>query len=285
MAVMRKTVLCGPERLATVSGVGLGPRDGSPGTEQLPRDQVGRHGPLTEYTPAAMATRPAPAPAPHPSRTGSAAAPAKYEPLRHPGTPGRWSDEAILRALRDWATEMGAAPRRQDWSGERPQQASRAQRKWMREHPYWPSSSCVAAHFGSWNKALHAAGLPTRGPGSEDTVAERIQAAWRLRTEGHRIRAIADQIGVSVSSNRRGGRSAPSRLPAKNCQIRASAKNTSIDPFDPRQPGSRALGVKRCPDPSRTEGDSAPTTARCERSPQLPLTHRDEAQRCQGRRH
>lgn len=141
-----------------------------------------------------------PAPGSGSGRTGKVAAPAPYAPVAHPGTPGRWSDESILRALRDWTAEMGAPPRRQDWSGEHPRDAPPAQRKWMREHPYWPSSSCVAAHFGSWSKALLAAGLRARKPSLEDTVAERIQTAERMRAEGHAIRAIAAHLGVSIST-------------------------------------------------------------------------------------
>ncbi|MBV9467088.1 MAG: helix-turn-helix domain-containing protein, partial [Solirubrobacterales bacterium] len=95
---------------------------------------------------------------------------------------------------------MGAPPRRQDWSGEDPRAAAAAQRKWMREHPNWPSSSCVAAHFGTWSKGLAAAGLPARDLSLQGTVAERIQTAWRMRAAGHRIRAIAEQLGVSIST-------------------------------------------------------------------------------------
>jgi HNH endonuclease/Homeodomain-like domain-containing protein len=142
----------------------------------------------------------APAPGPRSSRRRKVSAPAPYVPVAHPGLPGRWSDEAILRALREWAAEAGAPPRRQDWSGEHPRDAAPAQRKWMLEHPYWPSSSCVAAHFGTWSKALRAAGLPPRKPRFEDTVAERVQTAWRMRAGGHRIRAIAEQLGVSIST-------------------------------------------------------------------------------------
>jgi len=120
--------------------------------------------------------------------------------MAHPGTPGRWNQETILRALTDWTEEMGRPPRRQEWCGEQPQIAESGQRKWMREHPYWPSSSCVAAHFGSWSNALQAAGLTARSLSFEDSVAERIQTAWRLRAEGHRIRVIADQLGISVST-------------------------------------------------------------------------------------
>lgn len=141
-----------------------------------------------------------PASAPGSGRAGGVIARVGYAPVAHPGAPGRWSDEAILQALCDWAAEMGAPPRRQDWCGERPQDASAAQRKWMREHPYWPSSSCVAAHFGTWSRALEAAGLPARSLSFEDTVAERIQIAWRMRADGHTIRAIGEQLGVSVST-------------------------------------------------------------------------------------
>jgi Helix-turn-helix domain of resolvase len=129
------------------------------------------------------------------------AAPAPvYVPMRHPGRPHRWSRESIHLALRAWVEQTGRPPRRHDWSGERPDAAPPAQRKWMNEHPRWPSSSCVAAHFGSWSKALHAAGLSARSLTFEDAVAERVEEAWRLAATGHAIRAIADQLGVSVST-------------------------------------------------------------------------------------
>jgi hypothetical protein len=143
-------------------------------------------------------TRPAPANGASRASVGRLAP--RYAPLAHPGTPGRWSDEAILRALRDWTEEMGDAPRRQDWCGEQPHTARAAQRKWMREHPCWPSSSCVADHFGSWSTALQAAGLTAQRLTFEDSVAERVRTAWRLRASGHRIRAIAEQLAVSVST-------------------------------------------------------------------------------------
>lgn len=145
-----------------------------------------------------MATRPASASGS--GRTGPVPALVPYGPVAHPGRPGRWCDQAILRALRDWTAEMGEPPRRQQWSGEHPENAAAAQRKWMREHPYWPSSSCVAAHFGSWTNALRAAGLSARSLSFEETVAERIETAWRLRANGCRIRTIAGQLGVSIST-------------------------------------------------------------------------------------
>jgi Homing endonuclease associated repeat len=96
---------------------------------------------------------------------------ARYAPLAQPGTPGRWNDEAILRALREWTEEMCRPPRRQEWCGEQPHNAPPGRRKWMREHPYWPSSSCVADHFGSWSEALHAAGLIERAFVTASSIA------------------------------------------------------------------------------------------------------------------
>src|SRR5262249_32319665 len=125
---------------------------------------------------------------------------ATYMPLRHPGVPRRWDRTAIVGALREWIELTGAAPRRQDWSGERAGSASRAQRRWMAEHPRWPSSSCVAAHYGSWSAALEAAGVERRIRAFETSVAERVEAARRLAASGRTQREIAERLGVSVSS-------------------------------------------------------------------------------------
>jgi Homeodomain-like domain len=134
------------------------------------------------------------------SRTGLVPAPPGYAPMAHPATPGRWDRRSIVDALRAWVAQMGAAPTRQDWSGGRADTAPPSQRKWMREHPRWPSSSCVAGHFGSWSKALAAAGLPARALTFDSSVVERVEAAWRLVADGHTIRATAETLGVSVST-------------------------------------------------------------------------------------
>jgi hypothetical protein len=123
-----------------------------------------------------------------------------YRQARHPSRRDRWSAPAILDALRAWAHEMGGPPRRQDWTGEQPQAAGAAQRRWMREHPCWPSSSCVAGHFGSWGAALEAAGLPVRRLHFIDTPAERVAAARRLAASGVSLAEIAACLGVSRSS-------------------------------------------------------------------------------------
>jgi len=137
------------------------------------------------------------------SRTGGggrAGADALYRPMAHPGAPRRWDQETILDALRQWLVQTGQVPRRNDWSGERAAEAGPAQRTWMAEHPRWPSSSCVAAHFGSWSAALAAAGLPARKLTFETSVADRVATARRLAEGGMTIRAIARVLDVSRSS-------------------------------------------------------------------------------------
>ena len=114
-----------------------------------------------------------------------------YRRLAHPGRRDTWTRASILASLHDWVEATGRAPRRQDWTGERPARASLAQRRWMREHPRWPSSSCVAQHFGSWGAALEAAGLDSRRLTFHTTVAERVARA--ARAGGRRARADGDR--------------------------------------------------------------------------------------------
>jgi hypothetical protein len=141
-----------------------------------------------------------PARADPPSRAALVAPPFAYVPVRHPGVPRSWDRSSILRALREWVGETGSPPRRMDWCGERAERAGAAQRKWMGEHPRWPSSSCVTGHFGSWSAALEAADLPARRLTFESSVAERVQAARQLAASGLGVRAIAQALEVSVSS-------------------------------------------------------------------------------------
>src|SRR5262245_48067581 len=140
------------------------------------------------------------APAASPRRAAVAGGPARYVPARHPGVPRRWDRPSILRALRAWVDETGEPPRRQDWCGERNAVTTSAQRKWMADHPRWPSSSCVRTHFESWSAALEAADLPARRLTFETTTAERVEAARRLAARGLAPSAIAAELGVSVSS-------------------------------------------------------------------------------------
>jgi hypothetical protein len=132
----------------------------------------------------------------------TALAPARpaYRPRHHPGPRNRWTRAAIVEALRAWTAETGRPPRRRDWSGEHPDRAGAAQRKWMREHPRWPSSSRVAAHFGTWSAALREAALPARALTFPTSVAERVIAARELAGAGLGLSEIAAHLGVSRAS-------------------------------------------------------------------------------------
>ena len=125
---------------------------------------------------------------------------APYAPRRHRPARDRWSPDLVVDALRAWTAETGHPPRRVEWSGEHPGRGGDAQRKWMREYPRWPSSSCAADHFGSWSAALEAAGLKSRARRFETSVAERVLEARRLAAEGSSTRRVAARLGVSVST-------------------------------------------------------------------------------------
>lgn len=65
----------------------------------------------------------------------------------HPGAPPmrqRWEDAEILEVLQRWAVEHGRPPKRADWA---------------RANLTRPGTTTVCNHFGTWRKALAAAGL------------------------------------------------------------------------------------------------------------------------------
>ena len=79
---------------------------------------------------------------------------------------------AIVGALRG-PMRRGAAPRRRAGRVA----ARRVDGRW---HPRWPSSSCAAAHFGSWGEAPASTWIPA----FESSVAERVESAQRLAAGG-----------------------------------------------------------------------------------------------------
>jgi Homing endonuclease associated repeat len=89
-----------------------------------------------------------------------------------------WTDEAIIAALRAWAQKYGASPK---------------EVAWRRAGEGHPSSTCVSQHFGTWNRALTAAGLPLnhdRSPETLEWIIEQFKA-------GRSTDAIAADLGVT----------------------------------------------------------------------------------------
>ncbi len=85
------------------------------------------------------------------------------------GRPGHWTDEAILEALRGWADLHGV-----------PSSAS-----WSKSAPGRPTHALVIRTFGSWEAALHAAGLqrPPTGRWPAEQIIDAIQS-W---TQSHQL--------------------------------------------------------------------------------------------------
>jgi hypothetical protein len=83
-----------------------------------------------------------------------------------------WTDEAVLRAIRDFARRYGRPPAMTDWNTALarkiglPERAERFYRDGC-----WPTANSVLARFGTWNTAIRAAGFTPR------RVGERIRAA------------------------------------------------------------------------------------------------------------
>lgn len=88
-----------------------------------------------------------------------------------------WTRDTVLAALREWAKETRAAPKRDDWAAT-PNRGRARNEKWSREYPRWPSAAEVVTHVpAGWNAALAEAGLALRL--SPRWTRERILAALR----------------------------------------------------------------------------------------------------------
>ena len=246
---------------------GWGREMGHAGSQQLPRDQVGRHGPLSEGRHVASV---------RPARPPRAAA-----LLAHPGQPGalgRW--DSILEALRAWADEFGRAPRRQDWSGERPQSAAPAQRKWMREHPRWPcelvrggpfrlleqsapgsrparfaasrsrtQSPSASRRRGGWPRADTRCGRSPTSSGSRSRASTTICAPAPAPTAADRSPTLELPV---VARAPRTNRRSPEPGSAKGCVRRSAngSSSTAVRPgttIGPRLAPSQAGGKLRAP--------------------------------------
>lgn len=72
----------------------------------------------------------------------------------------QWSHDTIVQAIRDWVVLYGETPSATDWNVSTP---------WCDVERFragdWPHLSTVQYHFGSWNKAIEAAGFEPRKSG------------------------------------------------------------------------------------------------------------------------
>lgn len=85
-----------------------------------------------------------------------------------PRMAAKWSEEKIVSAIQRWVALYGEPPAAMEWN---PAQArhdgiSDVDRIEIRfERGDWPSTTSVINTFGSWNRAIQAAGFHPRNPG------------------------------------------------------------------------------------------------------------------------
>lgn len=79
----------------------------------------------------------------------------------------RWTTEAIIRAIQEWADEHGEPPAMPDWDSWQSRNLladhERAERR-DSEGNRWPWPTAVVRAFGSWNAGVRAAGFEPRAP-------------------------------------------------------------------------------------------------------------------------
>src|SRR5262245_31529878 len=92
--------------------------------------------------------------------------------------PMKWTREDIICAIQMWAEENGKPP----WSND-----------WKKTGGDWPNNSTVATRFGSWNKAIKAAGFE---PSTNNERKFSRAKVFRLHEEGLSNNEIAEVIGV-----------------------------------------------------------------------------------------
>lgn len=118
--------------------------------------------------------------------------------------PDTWDEQRVAAAIREWTREVGAPPKSYEWCPGAARAAGLIgpeESKWEREHPRWPGNTTVYRYLGSWPAALEAAGIrPERDPKPEGTLAERVEAAKRMRAAGESAKSIADALGVSPTA-------------------------------------------------------------------------------------
>lgn len=119
----------------------------------------------------------------------------------------------ILDSFREWVERFGRPPVVAEWNPAMARQLGRSD--YLEQHAAtgrkWPSDSCVADHFGSWNGGVEAAGLtPCRSGNWRDETSRRARlreaagTAQRravihdLFTQGLTYRQIGERLGIEV---------------------------------------------------------------------------------------
>lgn len=125
-----------------------------------------------------------------------------------------WTREAIIEAIRFFVASEGRLPAATDWNRSI---QHRSRRSTPAVYEGYPSLGVVQKEFGSWNKAIEAAGFTPRKAGTYEWKRQHggAQATWPIKTgitliteEGWTVREVAELYDVppnriySVLTNR-----------------------------------------------------------------------------------
>lgn len=85
----------------------------------------------------------------------------------------KWTRDAIIAAIRDWADRYGSPPPQTAWLGKHPNRREEDARRFAEgDYPY---ASQVVRQFGLWANAIEAAGFPRPEVGRYDRAAARVR--------------------------------------------------------------------------------------------------------------
>jgi DNA-directed RNA polymerase specialized sigma24 family protein len=125
------------------------------------------------------------------------------ERLTDGGDAIRWTEAAVLAALRDWTQRYGEVRTAADWDRwAASEHGGRAKRMRLAGHPSpVPSPTTVVARFGSWKAAIVAAGLPPRSE-TRGLDASELRQTVTLYEGGLSTVHVAGRLGVAPKTVR-----------------------------------------------------------------------------------
>jgi len=113
-----------------------------------------------------------------------------------------WTEISVTNALHYWVECYGEPPSATDWNPAPSQHRHEITRPRFEEDGCWPYLNTVRTVFGTWNAAMHAAGLPVRMERMHClTPAQRDEAARRY-LDGEDAGVVAEEFGCTVSNVR-----------------------------------------------------------------------------------
>lgn len=97
-----------------------------------------------------------------------------------------WSKDKIITEIKEFADEFGRPPTAFEWNPSAARSSGWSKTADLFENRTWPSSTVVQYHFGSWSKAILAAGFQPRRVGQHGPPGTRKYDAIPMLTDAAR---------------------------------------------------------------------------------------------------